>query len=90
MLKLSDHYSYQLCFQGIIKNIGCGQGYAAVMGRVGEVEVWGLGGASADEQQAKYQHRENLFSEQRRKVCGPFCCKKSMKPNLEALCKIVC
>lgn len=45
-----------------------GQGYAAVKGKVGEVEVWGLGGASADEQQAKYQHRENLFSEQRRKV----------------------
>ncbi|KAG0617387.1 hypothetical protein M758_5G186300 [Ceratodon purpureus] len=45
-----------------------GQGYGPVKGRVGEVEVWGLGGASADEEQAKFQHRENLFSEQRRKV----------------------
>jgi len=49
-----------------------GQGYGAVKGRVGEVEVWGLGGASADELQAKYQHRENMFSEQRRKVCAQF------------------
>lgn len=45
-----------------------GQGYGPVKGRVGEVEVWGLGGAAADELQAKYQHRENMFSEQRRKV----------------------
>lgn len=45
-----------------------GQGYLAVKGRVSKVEVWGLGGFSADEQQAVYQHRENLFSEQRRKV----------------------
>ncbi|CAK9209756.1 unnamed protein product [Sphagnum troendelagicum] len=45
-----------------------GQGYAAVQGEVGEVEVWGLGGTDADEQQAKFQHRENLFAEQRRKV----------------------
>lgn len=44
------------------------QGYGPVKGRVGAVEVWGLGGSSADEQQAVYQHRENLFSEQRRKV----------------------
>lgn len=44
------------------------QGYAAVQGKVGEVEVWGLGGSDADEQQAKFQHRENLFAEQRRKV----------------------
>lgn len=45
-----------------------GQGYLAVKGRVSKVEVWGLGGFSADKQQAVYQHRENLFSEQRRKV----------------------
>lgn len=44
------------------------QGYATVQGKVGEVEVWGLGGLDADEQQAKFQHRENLFGEQRRKV----------------------
>ncbi len=44
------------------------QGYAAVQGKVGEVEVWGLGGSDADEQQAKFQHRENLFAEQRRKA----------------------
>ncbi|XP_024375576.1 uncharacterized protein [Physcomitrium patens] len=45
-----------------------GQGYSPVKARVGEVEVWGLGGASANEQHDKYQHRETLFSEQRRKV----------------------
>lgn len=44
------------------------QGYATVQGKVGEVEVWGLGGLDADEQQAKFQHRENLFAEQRRKA----------------------
>lgn len=44
------------------------QGYAPVNGDVLEVEVWGLGGKAAQEQQQAYRRRENLFIEQRRKV----------------------
>lgn len=66
--QMSDPYNNRSC--SLSKEV-CfvGQGYGAVKGIVGEVEVWGLGGARADEDQAKYQHRENMFSEQRRKVC---------------------
>lgn len=33
-----------------------------------EAEVWGFGGSSAKEQQDAFKKRENLFTEQRRKV----------------------
>lgn len=33
-----------------------------------DVEVWGLGGGATRRQQDMYKKRENIFSEQRRKV----------------------
>ncbi|KAL3700472.1 hypothetical protein R1sor_018494 [Riccia sorocarpa] len=45
-----------------------GQGFSQITAGVLEVEIWGLGGAKAEEEQAKVLKRENLFSEQRRKV----------------------
>jgi hypothetical protein len=36
-----------------------------------EVEVWGLGGRHAKEVQTSYKKREELFTEQRRKVNHP-------------------
>lgn len=83
-----DHHSNRSSSHSRDVFFGVGQGYGAVKGRVGEVEVWGLGGASADEQQAKYQHRENMFSEQRRKVCGQYGDNKLTKPDCKDCCKI--
>ncbi|CAO1943689.1 unnamed protein product [Urochloa humidicola] len=44
------------------------QGYLPVEASVLEVEVWGLGGEATRRQQNVYKKRENIFSEQRRKV----------------------
>lgn len=45
-----------------------GQGFLPVEASILEVEVWGFGGKAAKEKQDVYKKRENLFSEQRRKV----------------------
>lgn len=44
------------------------QGFLPVEARVLDVEVWGLGGRTAREVQISFQKREQLFTEQRRKV----------------------
>ncbi|XP_022769137.1 uncharacterized protein LOC111312793 [Durio zibethinus] len=44
------------------------QGFLAVEASITEVEVWGLGGRTAKEVQNSYKKREELFTEQRRKV----------------------
>jgi len=44
------------------------QGYLPVEASVLDVEVWGLGGEATRRQQDVYKKRENIFSEQRRKV----------------------
>lgn len=44
------------------------QGFLPVEASVSEVEVWGLGGKSARKVQASYKKREEIFTEQRRKV----------------------
>ncbi|KAG6548470.1 hypothetical protein Mapa_009958 [Marchantia paleacea] len=45
-----------------------GQGFSPVSARMLEIEIWGLGGEKAEQDQAKFLKRENLFSEQRRKI----------------------
>nr|CAB3488578.1 unnamed protein product [Digitaria exilis] len=44
------------------------QGYLPVEASVLDVEVWGLGGEATRRQQDMYKNRENIFSEQRRKI----------------------
>lgn len=44
------------------------QGFLPLEGKVIEVEVWGLGGKAAKEVQNAFKKREELFTEQRRKV----------------------
>ncbi|KAI4320952.1 hypothetical protein MLD38_034383 [Melastoma candidum] len=44
------------------------QGFLAVDGSILEVEAWGLGGSSSKESQTSYKKREQLFTEQRRRV----------------------
>ncbi|PKU81949.1 uncharacterized protein LOC110107815 [Dendrobium catenatum] len=44
------------------------QGYLAVEASLVEAEVWAFGGSSAKEQHDTFKKRENLFTEQRRKV----------------------
>nr|CAB3486066.1 unnamed protein product [Digitaria exilis] len=44
------------------------QGYLPVEASVLDVEVWGLGGEATRRQQDMYKKRENIFSEQRRKI----------------------
>ncbi|XP_027333194.1 uncharacterized protein LOC113848033 [Abrus precatorius] len=44
------------------------QGFLPIEGLISEVEVWGLGGEVAKEVQDSYKKREELFTEQRRKV----------------------
>lgn len=44
------------------------QGYLLVEARILEVEAWGLGGKKAKQIQDSYKKREELFTEQRRKV----------------------
>ncbi|XP_042472297.1 uncharacterized protein LOC122054949 [Zingiber officinale] len=44
------------------------QGFLPVEASVLEVEVWGFGGKAAKEKQDAFKNRENLFSEQRRKI----------------------
>ncbi|CAN0906399.1 hypothetical protein LINGRAHAP2_LOCUS24222 [Linum grandiflorum] len=44
------------------------QGFLPVEAWVSEVEVWGLGGETARSAQTSYKKREQLFTEQRRKV----------------------
>lgn len=44
------------------------QGFLPVEASILEVEVWGLGGRRAREVQTSYKKREQLFTEQRRKV----------------------
>ncbi|KAG2569547.1 uncharacterized protein LOC120682526 isoform X2 [Panicum virgatum] len=44
------------------------QGYLPVEASILDVEVWGLGGEATRRQQDVYKKRENIFSEQRRKV----------------------
>ncbi|XP_047325683.1 uncharacterized protein LOC124929379 [Impatiens glandulifera] len=45
-----------------------GQGFLAVEAVVSEVEVWGLGGSHARKFQNSFKQREELFTNQRRKV----------------------
>jgi len=47
------------------------QGFLPVEGIISVVEVWGLGGKAAKEVQDSFKKREELFTEQRRKVCYP-------------------
>lgn len=44
------------------------QGFLPVEVPILEVEVWGLGGSSSKQSQISYKKREELFTEQRRKV----------------------
>lgn len=44
------------------------QGFLPVEASILDVEVWGLGGSTAKEIQNSYKKREELFTEQRRKV----------------------
>ncbi|CAM6100499.1 unnamed protein product [Calypogeia fissa] len=44
------------------------QGYGPTSAKIVDIEVWGLGGKHADEEQARFLNREHLFTEQRRKV----------------------
>ncbi|XWS20981.1 hypothetical protein CRYUN_Cryun30bG0015900 [Craigia yunnanensis] len=44
------------------------QGFLPVESSISEVEVWGFGGKTAKEVQNSYKKREELFTEQRRKV----------------------
>ncbi|KAL4600313.1 hypothetical protein ACB092_11G189900 [Castanea dentata] len=44
------------------------QGFLPVEALISEIEVWGLGGKAAKEVQSSYKKREELFTEQRRKV----------------------
>ena len=44
------------------------QGFLPVEALILEIEVWGLGGKAAKEVQSSYKKREELFTEQRRKV----------------------
>lgn len=44
------------------------QGFLPVESLILEIEVWGLGGRSAKQMQMSYKKREELFTEQRRKV----------------------
>lgn len=44
------------------------QGYLPVEALILDVEVWGLAGKSAKDVQTSYKKREELFTEQRRKV----------------------
>ncbi|KAJ4839721.1 hypothetical protein Tsubulata_041014 [Turnera subulata] len=44
------------------------QGFLPVEASILEVEVWGLGGRITKQNQARYKKREELFTEQRRKV----------------------
>lgn len=44
------------------------QGFLPVESLILEIEVWGIGGRSAKQMQMSYKKREELFTEQRRKV----------------------
>lgn len=44
------------------------QGFLPLEALVLEVEIWGLGGRTAKEVQDAHKKREDLFTEQRRKV----------------------
>ena len=44
------------------------QGFLPTEALISEVEVWGFGGKVAKEVQNSYKRREDLFTEQRRKV----------------------
>lgn len=44
------------------------QGFLPVEGIISEIEVWGFGGKEAKAVQNSYKKREELFTEQRRKV----------------------
>ncbi|KAK8944782.1 hypothetical protein KSP39_PZI007971 [Platanthera zijinensis] len=44
------------------------QGYLPVEAKLVEAEAWGFGGSSAQNQQDAYKKREDLFTEQRRRV----------------------
>ena len=44
------------------------QGFLPVEALVVEVEAWGLGGRTAKDIQTSYKKREQLFTDQRRKV----------------------
>uniref|UniRef100_A0A7N2L4U1 Uncharacterized protein n=1 Tax=Quercus lobata TaxID=97700 RepID=A0A7N2L4U1_QUELO len=43
-------------------------GFLPVEALISKIEVWGLGGKAAKEVQSSYRKREELFTEQRRKV----------------------
>jgi hypothetical protein len=47
------------------------QGFLPTEALISEVEVWGLGGKAAKDVQNKYKKREELFTDQRRKVYYP-------------------
>lgn len=55
-------------FQLIIQMKSKIQGFLPVEASILEVEVWGLGGSAAKEIQNSYKKREELFTEQRRRV----------------------
>lgn len=44
------------------------QGFLPTEAHISEVEVWGLGGKAAKEVQNSYKKREELFTDQRRKI----------------------
>ncbi|KAI3776431.1 hypothetical protein L1987_46213 [Smallanthus sonchifolius] len=60
------HHAYDKTYQpgALFPN----QGYLPTEAQVLEVEVWGLGGEKIKEAQNAFQKREQLFTEQRRKV----------------------
>ncbi|KAK1421029.1 hypothetical protein QVD17_23077 [Tagetes erecta] len=60
------HHAYDKTYQSgaLFPN----QGYLPTEAQVLEVEVWGLGGEKVKEAQNMFQKREQLFTEQRRKV----------------------
>lgn len=60
------HHAYDKTYQpgALFPN----QGYLPTQAQVLEVEVWGLGGEKIKELQTSFQKREQLFTEQRRKI----------------------
>lgn len=61
---LEEHATYQFSIYYLNKI----QGFLPVEASILEVEAWGFGGSTAKEIQNSYKKREELFTEQRRKV----------------------
>ncbi|KAK9061382.1 hypothetical protein SSX86_018563 [Deinandra increscens subsp. villosa] len=60
------HHAYDKTYQS--GSLFPNQGYLPTEAQVLEVEVWGLGGEKIKEAQYLFQKREQLFTEQRRKI----------------------